>query len=155
MYLELLGSGLVWSINYDRRTEHNFWLRAGFGYYSWDTTNEPGQFGSAGSMTMFPMAVTKLVGNAGSWFEIGLGTTFIHVDQSQTSVFGLVSGSNARTSASASAYVVSGIIGYRWSPATTGSIFRIGFTPFFFAFDSSTVVRILRPWGGLSLGFAF
>jgi hypothetical protein len=133
IYLELLGSGGIYSINYDRLFTPNIGGRIGFSYLSFD------QDVIIPEMTMyfFPLSFNYFVGNGSSKLELGAGMTIVtgHFDW-----FG-VKGSGSIVIANLN-------IGYRYQPVDDGFVFRIGFIPV-------VTPKGVQPWGGLSLGSAF
>ncbi|MDR3611850.1 MAG: hypothetical protein P4L27_14870 [Ignavibacteriaceae bacterium] len=129
IYVEALGSGLFYSVNYDRLFSHNIGGRIGIGLLS-DGLN---------SLYFIPVTLNYLIGKGNSKLELGAGVTIVAAD---IDLFG----TGHRTSGSL--VLGTAIIGYRYQPADGGFLFRIGFTPLFSEFGS-------LPWGGLSLGGTF
>ena len=134
-YLELGGSGLWYSLNYDRvikkykRTA--FTGRTGLSYFGNLDTN---------TMTM-PLEFSFLLGKKKHFAEIGIGPTFLQAFTEHIS-----------------AMAVLGVIGYRFQPMVKrGLMFRATFTPFIGEISSEkgywNWVRI--PWGGVSIGYIF
>jgi hypothetical protein len=131
VYLELGGSGIAYSINYDGRfakMENGFGVRVGVG----------GAGGSSGGYFALPMQVNYLLGNSGQYMELGAGATFL------TAGLDLFDNSG-----SSSTFVGTATIGFRKQPfGKKGLTWRIAFTPFI---AESTFV----PWGGASVGYRF
>jgi hypothetical protein len=136
IYVEVAGSGLLWSINYDRLLGENVALRFGLGYVYLSTL-------SIGShLLTLPLVVTGLVGAPEHKFEFGAGAVpFYLSDPVNGSTYKVL----GRTGFSAMGTVV---VGYRYQPEDAGFMFRIGFTPLFSDKD-------FLPWPGLSLGGTF
>ena len=133
-YLELVGSGGLYSINYDRLFTENFGLRIGFMYFDTEWL----LFFSDVEMFLFPTTLNYLVGTGKHKFELGAGPVFVF---GNVSFFGSdpVSGSGVGWT---------GTIGYRYQQNDGGFMWRIGFTPFLAGGE-------LFPSGGISFGFSF
>ena len=133
-YLELVGSGGLYSINYDRMFTDNIGARIGFMYFEADWL----LFFSDLDMLLIPATLNYLVGTGKHKFELGAGPVFI---SGSMGFFGSdpVSGSGVGWT---------GTIGYRYQQNDGGFMWRIGFTPAFFSGE-------FFPSGGISLGFSF
>lgn len=146
IYLELLGNGLLYTINYDRFITDDISLRFGFGYLGISASSESGESASA-SMMLVPITFNYFLashdnGKAGSSkFELGAGILVANLSASASG--------NAGTLFSASGFGIAGTatIGYRYQASDGGFIFRIGFTPL--------IGNGFVPWGGLSFGYGF
>jgi len=130
-YVELGGSGLLWSVNYDRMLGENFSLRVGVeGLKFYELCDCKSFFfvvAGTASALVFPGA-HKL--------EIGLGaTTFI----------GTTDNSGYKP---APITWLTGVVGYRYAPKHSGLMFRATLTPVFAG-------RPAFPWAGLSVGYQF
>jgi len=134
IYLELMGSGGLYSLNYDRMFTPNIGGRIGFSYFSFTSDNF---FFPSVDMYMFPISLNYFAGEGNSKFEIGSGVTI---------VTGTADWFGVKGSGSAIAGIFN--IGYRYQQSEGGFLFRIGLTPIL----SSTGIH---PWGGLSIGTAF
>ncbi|MCO6464628.1 MAG: hypothetical protein J5I52_10830 [Saprospiraceae bacterium] len=129
VYGELLGNGLIFSFNYDRRLINNVGARVGLGFVG---------SASDGGVVTVPVMGNILLGKNGRYFEIGAGITylsgtgdFFDLEDEPSSVLGTFS------------------LMYRRQPADGGFMWKIGLTPmlakgFFFPY-----------WGGLSLGYCW
>lgn len=111
-YLELLGNGGLYSVNYERRVRPNQVLR--FGAAAW--TSEDLFSDSETRIYSFPITTSYLAGSPKHKFEIGGGLLLGH----QKNEFGKKGFFRALT----------GIIGYRYE-ADSGFLFRTGLTPFY------------------------
>ena len=133
-YLELVGSGGLYSVNYDRLFTENFGVRVGFMYFSADWF----AFFSDVEFFLIPTTLNLLVGTGKHKFELGAGPVFI---SGSMGFFGSnpVSGSGVGWT---------GTIGYRYQQNNGGFMWRIGFTPFLAGGE-------FFPSGGISLGFSF
>lgn len=137
IYLEALGQGLLYSVNYDYRFVEHGAIRLGATHFIL-----PDFFIGTLNITAFPVMAEYLLGGRNDFLEVGLG--IIPVYGTFTFEFGdaKLPGLNA--------WVLfgTGTVGYRHQPSGGGFMFRLGITPFFTRVGS-------RPYGGLSLGYAF
>lgn len=102
-YLELVGMGRLYSVNYDRLFTENFGARIGFMYFAADQF----AFFNDVEILLIPTTLNFLVGTGKHKFELGAGPVF-------------VSGSGVGWT---------GTIGYRYQKDEGGFMWRIGFTP--------------------------
>jgi hypothetical protein len=141
VYFELFGTGIFYSVNYERRISPHVSLRAGF--TSWSLHG--GLFTILGieklSMTAFPVMVNYLTGPMkSSHLEIGAGLM-----PSFFSGKALFTGSEGANNQSL--LVGTASIGYRYQPPDGGFFFRIALTPL--------LGQIVGYTGGLSFGLTF
>jgi hypothetical protein len=135
LYIEGLGAGLFYSLNYD----HAFGPiapRIGIGYFSL----------SGASWVTVPITVSYLgIGSLKHMFEVGAG---VSINQ-----FG-ASASFAGASSSGSATEVYGvaILGYRYQPPEGGFFLRAGVSPIF---GGGSNGGFFLPWPHLGLGATF
>ncbi len=151
VYLEALGPGLLYSCNYDRLLSESFGVRAGLSYFAPEMT----------SLITVPLSAQYLIGSGSSKLELGLGISVLFVPEHTALSFMSAPKEKLR----GNSILATVTIGYRYQPADGGFLFRAGFTPFFgkFAKDVSPSIYVdvyedvyrVRPWGGLSLGYAF
>jgi hypothetical protein len=128
IYVELLGSGLLYSINYDRLITDYLGARIGIGYVP---------DGSL-SLTTIPITVSLFpFGASSSKLEIGAGV--VQASLGNTKV-------GSTTGGTYLGYV--GILGYRLEPRDGGFLFRFAFTPFI-------LNGHFQPYLGVSFGLAF
>jgi hypothetical protein len=118
VFVELLGNGLLYSLNYDTRftsAQDGIGGRAGISYVSMDGLN----------LATIPLMANYLLGKNGKYFEIGVGATYVAL------------GAGVKTSGSNSPwYIADGwlgtmSLGYRSQPVDGGFLFRAGVTPLF------------------------
>lgn len=132
LFVEALGNGLIYSVNYERFVAPRIAIRIGGEYLG-------GSFDSSESVSLglFPVMGTVLLGEGTHHIELGAGLTFAtaNVDLDELGELD-------------AAALPTATIGYRYQKPEPGFIFRIGFTPV--VLDE----RVL-PWGGISLGYAF
>jgi hypothetical protein len=140
IYLEGLGPGLLYSINYDHRITEHVSLRAGFSTWSiYFPLVENSDF----SFTGFPLIVSYLTGDGSSHFELGIGLVPATISVGdQSGFFG--------TGEKASATIVLGTatIGYRIQPPDGGFLLRLCLTPLM---NSDRAIM----YGGVSVGVGF
>ena len=153
--VELGGNGFLYSLNYERKVMDDLGVRIGFSQLSLsaDSTDPSGVTGKVEwSITMIPITVNYLLRSKGSnhSLELGAGVTPIFV-----SVTGNVSDGTKPLidfGAEGTAWVPSGVFGYRYEPYDGGFQFRIGLSPMYLiAGDESATF----PLPYMSLGGAF
>ena len=141
VYLELLGSAGLFSINYERQIAEAIRARVGFGNWTSQSFFSEGQT----SITSVPFTVSGLRGRGTHRLEFGGGVT--------------VGTRDRETSPNASGGFVSltGLIGYRYHRPGRGLLFRAVATPIY-GFGKEDVAypdKGLFPSFGISLGYAF
>ncbi len=128
VFAELLGNGLFFTLNYDRRIAGNFGLRAGAGYI--------GSLEGDGGILTIPVNANFLLGREGRYFEVGGGVTYLNSAGSE--IFD-----------SGNQWSISLTFMYRRQPLNGGFMWRAGFTPLIF---EKTVIPY---YVGFGLGYAF
>jgi len=131
IYFEALGSGLIYSINYDRMFTNAVGGRFGIMYFPSGTANR--------MSLKLPFTVNYLVGSSEHKLEMSAGVIVI-LDSREIG--------DLRKEGDGAGVAATLFYGYRYQPMKTGLLFRIGFSPIF------TSNRFLL-WGGLSLGVSF
>ena len=141
IYVEFLGSGLIYSINYDRMFTNNLALRFGIGYFPVKSTTDNGDGTTStinASITTIPVTLSWFpFGASSSKLELGAGLLYADLQAN-------AGGQTARGNFIGEA----GILGYRFEPPDGGFLARLAFTPFLLNGN-------FQPFGGLSLGYAF
>ncbi|MDT3404850.1 hypothetical protein [Mucilaginibacter terrae] len=135
VYAELLGPGLLFSLNYDTRfgKARNGWGgRAGAGYVSADDN----------SILTLPVQVNYLLGKKGKYFEVGLGATFISTNGSNKEDDFFVFDDVNTT-------IGTMTFGYRYQPVDGGFNFRASLNPVF------NKNNFIPYYFGLSFGYTF
>lgn len=132
-YVELLGNGLFYSMNYDRLFTDQVSGRVGLMFLG-AASDE----GSA-AVTATPLMVNYLFGRGNSHFEAGVGILVVS---------GAVDDVPGEEDQSFSGAIGTGTLGYRYQRPGGGFVFRVGLTPFF-----ST--QAFGPWFGISFGYGF
>jgi hypothetical protein len=122
VYLELLGNGGLYSVNFERILNDTLALRVGFA-----TWNSPAIFYDGtppDRFTTVPVTVSYLLGGGERKLELGGGVTFGRETRDRFS-------SDKKSSSFSN---LTGVIGYRSQPPGRGYLFRAGVTPFY-SFD--------------------
>ena len=145
VYVEGLGAGLLYSINYER-VIGDFSPRVGFSYYSVSAsaTTSSGTSSASASLMAFPITVSYLgIGSLNHMFEIGAGATIVSASGG---------GGFNRDSGSASGVGVwpNVLFGYRYQPAEGGFFFKGGID----ALIGGSIIPVL-PWPYVALGGTF
>jgi hypothetical protein len=141
VFVEGLGPGFLYSLNYDRLIMPDISVRVGFS--SWSLPALFLLINGEIRIVDFPIMVNYLVGHDASRLELGIGLmpTFLSLHGEEIFLGSVVDGKAGMVFGTAT-------VGFRYQPKEGGLIFRIGFTPVF------TFKKFL-PWAGVSLGAAF
>lgn len=140
LYVELLGAGLFYSINYDRRIG-DLALRGGLMYFSVSSgTNSAGESASA-SWVGVPLSVSYNIGSVKHSFEVGAGITIHHISGSANTL-------GVESTGSATTVLGHAILGYRYQPPQTGFFLRAGLSPIVGS-------GVFLPWPHCGLGATF
>ncbi len=152
VYLEGLGPGLLYSINYDR-SFGDFAARVGFGYVSLsasaveETSSGPVTTTASASFFTVPITVSYLgIGSKRHMLELGAGATIMHAGAGASTI-------DASSSDTANGGITTvlpvAIVGYRYQPPHGGFLFKGGISPII---AGSTAVL---PWPYIALGGTF
>jgi hypothetical protein len=142
LFGEALGSGLLYSINYERLVDrYNLGLRGGVSYFSHAVSS----YGTSGNLKLLtlPFVVSYYLGTPQHKLQLGLGATAIYLAASTDSQGTSFGGERSGFGVAASA-----VVGYRYLPRDGGLSFGAGFTP---------LLRTSKflPWGGVDAGYVF
>jgi hypothetical protein len=150
IYLEFLGNGLMYSINYDRLFTESFGMRVGASYST-----------PAGHFVTFPLMANYFVSWGSSKLEMGLGACVILQPEYQSVSFMAATDEDIR----GNGVLATATLGYRYQPTDGGFVFRVGVTPFYGKFshdisptpyeDVTEDVYRFRLSGGISVGYGF
>lgn len=145
VYVELLGNGGLYSLNYDRRVADAVALRVGFGAWTADDLFL-GEEAETSFITV-PVTAAWLMGSGNRRIELGGGVLL--GSRSREEAFG-------EGETSSSFVSLTGIVGYRYQPAR-GFMFRVALTPFFGLGDGDEAYPEdgFMPSVGISAGYAF
>jgi len=139
IYLELFGSGILYSLNYDYRFADFFAVRAGLEYIPLTSNN--GDASLSVSLFAIPLMAYYLLNYNSVNLELGVGATIFTGNIS-------LSIKNSGISGNSSGVMPVGDIGFRFEPKTGGFMFKIAYTPFL-----ETIHQII-PFG-FAFGYAF
>jgi hypothetical protein len=148
IYLEGLGAGLLYSLNYERVFEDAIGVRVGFSYLSLSAS--AGDAEASASMLFFPITASY-IGIRG--LELGGGATLMYASASAATIGAEASGSGISPLANV-------LVGYRSHPDLGGGfMFRVGAMAFFgpglgFSVEDPGAFGVL-PYLYLSLGASF
>jgi hypothetical protein len=139
---EVLGSGLLYSVNYERIIDKwNIGLRGGASYFTYAVSS----YGRSGNLVLvsFPIVASYYFGWRNHNLQLGLGATILYTGVATDS-----EGTKFEAERSGAGLAMSGVVGYRYMPRDGGISFGVGFTP---------LVRASKflPWGGANVGYAF
>jgi hypothetical protein len=142
LYFELGGSGVVYSLNYERFVQDDVSLRVGFGYVSLKGAKINGGTvtNDVGLLTI-PVTASYLgIGSGNHRLELGAGAVYAHLT-------GQTSSDGAEAFGSDSGVVGTAIAGYRYVRPDGGFTFRAAFTPLFGEGG-------FQPWVGVAMGYS-
>jgi len=130
VYLEVLGPGGLYSVNYDMRftpTQNGLGFRVGFSTFSYQSV----------SIVTIPIGINYLIGHERNFFEVGVGYTYASI-----------SSKTRLKSKNFSSSFGNATLGYRFAPVKGGVFFKVELSPLlgngFFI-----------PWGGIGVGYKF
>jgi hypothetical protein len=152
LYLEGLGAGLYYSLNYERRVIEDLAVRIGFGYVSMSAS--AGTSSASSSVLTIPITASYLgIRGVSSGLELGGGATLIYASSTASSggVTAFGSGMGA---------VGTFMVGYRYHPAgRAGFNFRVGLMALLGRGLSLSAADPgafgMLPWGYISMGASF
>jgi hypothetical protein len=156
VYLEGLGAGIVYSINYERMVIDEVGVRLGFSYMSFGASATSGSNTTSASATFITIPITASYTGIRSGkhsLELGGGTTIAYASGSASGIGASASGAGAMP------YGVA-MIGYRLHPVDhAGFQLRVGLMALVgeglaLSNPDPRSVGVL-PWGYLSLGASF
>lgn len=145
IYVELLGSGVLYSVNYDHRIGNKLSIRAGLSMWSIKSLDFIIFQLNDIKFRSFPIMINYLAGNGSSKLELGAGIMPTYISSSVGTVFYMIkiSASGHRT-----IFPLIGTIGYRYQPEEGGIVFRAGVSPSLSSGDG--IFNI-----GISFGYGF
>jgi hypothetical protein len=142
IYVDLLGPGVVYSLNYDREIFDDVSARIGISYLSVSASDGLGE-SAASSYLSIPITASYLgIGSKSNMLEVGGGVAII-------SYKGEAVVDTEGAEEDGTLLAMTALVGYRHQPADGGFVFRVGLSPMM-VFSSGFL-----PWGYLSLGAAF
>ena len=130
IYIELLGNGIIWSVNYERMIFSNSIIKVGLGYIP----KMENDFISAPQSILIPIDYIHLIDmNDNAKIDIGIGLTFKFGEEEY---------------GDKDEIIPNAILGYRYQPNINGFMFRISFSPYISE-------NRFFPWIGISFGQKF
>jgi hypothetical protein len=136
-YGEIGGSGIIPTVNYERRLNERWFGRIGLGV-AFSYTEEDSDAAFA-----IPLTVSSVNRPASNHhLELGGGITIVAGDRQELFDYGDDDDENFSTLS------VTGIVGYRYQKPDGGFLFRATFTPVVSEGD-------FLPWAGVSFGYAW
>ena len=142
LFVEALGNGLLYSVNYERLIERwRIGLRAGASFFTYSVSS----YERSGNLTIvsFPLVASYYLRWREHNLQLGLGASVLY-DGAASDSQGISFGGDG----SGLGLAATGVIGYRYIPRQRGVVFGVGFTP---------LLRVgsFLPWPGANIGFAF
>ena len=150
IYLELLGSGILYSVNYEYFIKDDMPLRTGVGRWSFET------FFFEDVHTTIPLTFSILKGEGNHKLELGGGCLFHRIySEVEPLSIGSPSDSILNKFREHEVYLLGyllGVVGYRYQKSKRGILFRLTYTP-----AVSTILDVPNQliWFGLSAGYIF
>jgi len=151
VFVEGLGPGVVYSVNYERMVHDDLGVRAGLSYISMSAS--AGTTSASSTALFFPLTASYVGISSGSHaLELGGGATLFYGSGSASSFGVSTEGSGMAALGSASA-------GYRLQPLDGGFQFRVGLSTLFGPGLSLSTTDPAKwgaiPWGYISFGGTF
>ena len=161
LYLELGGSGALYSVNYDRILKNK---KRGMTSFSIGTTYWGKIDYSDGRTDIgIPVSYNYLIGKKNNHLELGIGLTILYSRVLNNYL-------DAKEDQKGISSIFSLKCGYRYQKPTGGFLFRATFTPILYAFSYNKTIttytnndaRIIEystenqgflPWAGISIGY--
>jgi hypothetical protein len=144
LYVEGIGAGLLYSINYERFVKDNLSVRVGFSSWSFSFLDHYDFVG-------IPVMANYLIGSGSSKLNLGLGFEYIRIKYTGTfsgAMANIFSNDATVPTQTVSGVVLIGSLGYRYQPIDGGFHFQAGVVPIV----STHGARILPE---ISLGACF
>jgi hypothetical protein len=142
IFAEVLGSGLLYSLNYERLfASLHLGLRAGASFFTYSVST----YGRSGNLVLasFPLVASYYFSWRAHNLQLGLGATLLYSDAGSDS-----KGTQFETDRSGLGVAASAVVGYRYLPLRRGITFGAAFTPLLRA-------GAFLPWGGANVGYVF
>jgi len=154
LYVEFLGNGGLYSLNYDHRFSNKVSLRAGISYYS--VNNIFNIFLTSGTFTVlnFPVQVNYLFNFGSSNIQVGAGITVWSENDNYAYNENFIFGPVIHTDTSYLTLFFNPTIGYRYQPKDGGFFFQASIMSLIDPFNSSDKNQ-LPFWFGIGLGITY
>ena len=161
IYGELLGSGFLYSLNYEYFIKDDLPIRIGVERIAWSTNGEVNSiFGGTISESVglgFPIiTLSKLIGKGHHKLELGGGLTYLKFVEEGSKVYpdhSVIPVLDIERD-----LLLSGVVGYRYQLPywEKGFLFRFSYTPLIPIYSAGYADELFIPiWFGLSLGYTF
>ncbi len=137
IYVELLGNGFLYSINYEHFFGRQTTLRIGAMIFSGEATSDNGDDRLRAGLVLMPVMLNRLLGRGNHHLEVGAGPVFIYLT-AQFDDWDTIRGFGVRATAR---------IGYVYLRPKGGWNFRIAYTPL--------ITDTVSHSGGIAIGYAF
>jgi len=147
IYIEGLGNGVIYSLNYERNVGNNLSIRVGVGYFgasgeaTYKDTGKKEEI--VANIGTFPIMANYFIGKGRHKIEIGGGMVLFTI-----SAHGDEVSSNGIKFKAGLLPALTGTLGWRYQPREGGLVFKIAFTPIF-------NLGSFLPYGGISVGYSF
>ena len=149
IYAELLGSGILYSLNYEYFIKDDLPIRIGFEYFSWENDRKTAV--TKEIMTGFPIILSKLIGEGKHKLELGGGALLATwKEEGSTIIFSPDGVGISPIKDSGTRFDLLGVVGYRFQAPEKGFLFRLSYTPLIATTGENGLL-----WFGLSLGVTF
>ena len=160
IYAELLGNGVLYSLNYEYFIKDYLPIRIGFERvkqtdFGMTFGDEKTTIVIGGYQTFIPVSISKLYGKGKHKLELGGGILYSRL-YLESSLYGketTIGEAQTEEVEARNDFDLTGIVGYRYQPPSRGVLFRFAYTPLI-ANKRSRNENILF-WMGLSLGYTF
>lgn len=152
VFVEILGPGTIWSVNYERMIIDDLGVRVGASYMRWSAG--VGDSKASSDYYAFPITASYVgVGNGRHSLELSAGVTVSYASGSAEGLGFESSGSGATAMGTVG-------VGYRFHPLSTGFHFRVGLgglmgMGFGTWYDADADAFGFLPWGYISFGATF
>jgi hypothetical protein len=143
IYVEAFGTGIFYSVNYERFVSNDLTFRIGFSTFTIHANYDRDQY----THYAVPIMANYLIGEGNSKLEIGAGIEFLAGSGEST---GDHTYFISTTPLSLSYVLLVGSFGYRYQPSDGGIHFRLVTTPFFVP-----KTGVFNLWFGSSIGICF
>ncbi len=144
VYAEILGAGVLYSVNYERFISDDFTVRIGISSFSIRYNDGKGH----SNFLIVPLVANYQVGHGNSKLEIGAGIDYV---SDNAFSLGDITRTQVESKQSSAGVIIIGSLGYRYQPSDGGMHFRIFVTPFLSPYSSG----YSAIWFGSSIGVCF
>ena len=151
-FAELLGNGIIYSINYDMRTakgvRDKWGFRIGFETLSISANDSITNRNTQVKLTALPFGINYLIGKRKDFLELGLGATYFNLKGKDFVIDNLEQYSTDLIYVNNGFMIGTFNIGYRHVPKKNGIVYKCTFSPFL-------VGNSFIPFVGFGVGYHF